>query len=354
MERRLLWRIAKKREETPEAVTLVLEPVGGETVAYEPGQYLPLIRTFGSREERRAYSFSSCPGVDVLPALTVKRIPNGLFSTWLVRQARAGDMLESAEPAGRFLLPAQRPERLLYVAAGSGITPILSHLKAIFQKKDWSDVPLRLLYANRDSAHTIFKKQIDDWIAAWPERFEATYFFSRERGAAHAEHAHLNNALLERHLLDFVGGRANASARSSLLTYLCAPTPLMRMARMTMRTLGFPDERILQETFTPDPRLQRRQPDPSRRHHIVVALPDSQRVAFDTFEGETILQAALRQGIALPYTCKSGVCLSCLARCVRGEVDVQFVEQTRREGPGALVNTCIGYAVSDEVELAIG
>ncbi len=353
MDKRLRWRIVEKREETPEAVTLTLEPVGGAPVAYEPGQYLPLIRTFGPREERRAYSFSSCPGVDALPALTVKRIPNGLFSTWLVQQIRRGDILESAEPAGRFLLPTQKPERLLYVAAGSGITPILSHLKAIFLNKNWSDVPVRLLYANRDSAHTIFKRQIDDWINAWPERFEVTYFFSRERGAAHAEQAHLNNALFEQHLLAFVGGRASASARKGLLTYLCAPTPLMRMARMTMRALGFPDEQILQETFTPDPRLQRRQPDPSRRHHITVSLPDGQRVAFDTFEGETILQAALRQGIALPYTCKSGVCLSCLARCVRGEVDVQFVEQTNREGPGALVNTCIGYAVSDEVELVL-
>lgn len=353
MDKRLRWRIADRRVETPEAVTLTLEPVGGAPVIYEPGQYLPLIRTFGTREERRAYSFSSCLGVDALPALTVKRIPNGLFSTWLVQQTRQGDILESAEPTGRFLLPAQKPERLLYVAAGSGITPILSHLKAIFFTKNWSDVPVRLLYANRDSAHTIFKRQIDDWINAWPERFEVTYFFSRERGGAHAEQAHLNNALFERHLLAFVGGKASVSARNGLLTYLCAPTPLMRMARMTMRALGFPDERILQETFTPDPRLQRRQPDPSRRHRITVTLPDGQRVAFDTFEGETILQAALRQGIALPYTCKSGVCLSCLARCIRGEVDVQFVEQTNREGPGALVNTCIGYAVSDEVELAL-
>lgn len=353
MDKRLRWRIVEKREETPEAVTLTLEPVGSVPVAYEPGQYLPLVRTFGSYEERRAYSFSSCPGVDALPAITIKRIPNGLFSTWLVQQTRRGDILESAEPAGRFLLPAQQPKWLLYVAAGSGITPILSHLKAIFFKKNWSDVPVRLLYANRDSAHTIFKRQIDDWINAWPERLEVTYFLSRERGAAHAEQAHLNKAVFEQHLLAFVGGRVSASARKGLLTYLCAPTPLMRMARMTMRTLGFLDERILQETFTPDPRLQRRQPDPSHRHRITVTLSNGQHVNFDTFEGETILQAALRQGIALPYTCKSGVCLSCLARCIHGEVDVQFVEQTNREGPGALVNTCIGYAVSDEVELAL-
>ncbi len=353
MEKRLLWRVAEKRWETPEAVTLRLAPTDGQEVPYQPGQYLPLVRTFHLQEERRAYSFSSCPHTDALPSITVKRLANGLFSTWLVRQVHEGDLLESAEPAGRFLLPDRKPERLLYVAAGSGMTPIFSHLKAIFQKKDWLDVPVRLLYANRDSQHTLFKKQIDHWIAAWPGRFQVTYFLSRERGVANAEYAHLSSALFERHLLAFVGDKAKASARRGLVTYLCAPTPLMRMVRMSMRALGFLDENIRQETFTPDPRLQRRQANPSRRHRVVVRFAHGQRVEFETFEGETILQAALRQGIALPYTCKSGVCLSCLARCVQGEVEVQFVEQTKREGPGAWVNTCISYAVSEAVELAL-
>ncbi len=353
MEKKLLWRVVEKRPEAPEVVTLKLALISGEEITYQPGQYLPIVRVFSHKEERRAYSFSSCPGVDALPAITIKRIPNGLFSSWLVQQVTEGEVLVSAEPAGRFLLPARRPERLLYVAAGSGITPILSHLKAIFQKKDWEGVPVRLLYANRDSEHTIFKQQIDHWIAQWPGRFWVTYFFSREKSGLNAEHAHLNNGLFERHLLAFLGGRISASARRGLHTFLCAPVPLMRMARMTLRSLGFPEEHIHQETFTPDPRLRLRQPDPSRRHHITVVFPNGQRAAFEAFEGETILQAALRQGVALPYTCKSGVCLSCLARCVRGEVDVNFVEQTKREGPGALVNTCIGYAVSDAVELAL-
>ncbi len=353
MEKRWRWRVAEKRQETPEAVTLQLELLEGGPIAYQPGQYLPVVRTFHLREERRAYSFSSCPGVDALPAITVKRIPNGLFSTWLVQQVREGDVLESAEPAGRFLLPEQTPGRLLYVAAGSGITPVLSHLKAIFQKKAWATVPVRLLYANRDSKHTIFKEQIDAWIAQWPERFWVTYFFSGEKGQANAEHAHLNNGLFEKHLLAFTGGKTGPAVRQALHTFLCAPVPLMRMARMTLRALGFPEERIHQETFTPDARLRSREIDLSRRHRIVVMLRDGQRKEFETFGGETILQGALRQGVSLPYTCKSGICLSCLARCVRGEVDVDFVEQTKREGPGALVNTCIGYAVSEVVELAL-
>ncbi|MCS6928141.1 MAG: iron-sulfur cluster-binding domain-containing protein [Saprospiraceae bacterium] len=350
MERKLLWRIIEKRWEAPEVATLKLSLVGDEPmVTYEPGQYLPLIREFHYGQERRAYSFSSCMETDPQPTLTIKRIPNGWFSTWLVQRVREGDLLMSAEPAGRFLLPSHKPKRLLYVAAGSGIVPIMSHMKAIFHRQAWNDVRVRLLYANRDSEHTIFKHQIDAWMAAQPERFRVTYFFSRERSnATHVEHAHLSRDLFEQYLLAFAG-----SEKTDILTYLCAPVPLMRMVRMTMRTLGFADKQIIQETFTPDPRLQRRQADPSRIHRIIVTLRNGHRVAFDAYAGETILRAALRQSISLPYTCKSGICLSCLARCVRGEVEVQFVEQTKREGSGAWINTCISYAVSDEVELVL-
>ncbi len=354
MESRILWRIVEKRLETPDAVLLRLEAVEGAAPTYLPGQYLPIIRAFPLGEERRAYSLASCPGVDSYSLLAVRRIPNGVFSSWIVQQVREGDTLVSAEPAGRFLLPRTKPERLLYVAAGSGIAPVLSHLKALlFQKEEWSDVPIRLLYANRDSAHTLFKAQLDAWALRWPARFRVTYFFSRERGGNNAEHAHLHGGLLEQYVMDFLGGKAGAAARRGLHTFLCAPVPLMRMARMTLRTLGFPDRHIYQEQFTPDPRLRRRQPNPARRHRIAVTFREGGRAVFEAFEGETILDAALRQGVALPYTCKSGVCLSCLARCVRGAVDVQFVEQTRREGPGAWINTCIGYAATDEVELAL-
>jgi ring-1,2-phenylacetyl-CoA epoxidase subunit PaaE len=106
----------------------------------------------------------------------------------------------------------------------------------------------------------------------------------------------------------------------------------------------------LKETFVPETHLPVRKIDPSKTHNIV-AVGKNERIEFQTFEGETILNAALRQGIALPYTCKSGVCFTCLAKCVEGEVDVMFVDSTRREGPGQMVNTCIGYAVTDKVKL---
>ncbi|MCB9315079.1 MAG: ferredoxin--NADP reductase [Lewinellaceae bacterium] len=351
MEQKRHWRISSKNRETPDSVTLRLEPTDGRPVAYLPGQYLPLIRTINGREERRAYSFSSCPGLDNQPAITIKRVPNGLFSNWLVQDSQPGDLLLSAAPAGQFLLPTQAPRHLIYLAAGSGITPIFSHLKKLLELGLFPDTSIALFYANRDSANTIFKKQIDQWVHTLPGRFSCTYFLSREKAVENALFRHLGNALFERETLRALGGKLTPGILKNTQIYLCAPVALMRMAQMTLGVLDFPKENIHQETFVPERQQPLRTIDTSQTHHIVVTDRTGARTEFDIYAGETILNGALRQGIDLPYTCKTGVCLSCLARCVHGNVEVQFVELTRREGPGALINTCIGYPVSPMVEL---
>lgn len=351
MEQKRHWRIISKKQETPDTVTLHLEPADDLPVSYRPGQYLPIIRTLNGREERRAYSFSSCPELDNSPTITVKRVPNGRFSNWLVQESQAGDLLRSAAPAGQFVLPEKAPGHLVYLSAGSGITPVFSHLKKLLELNHFPKTPVALFYANRDSANTIFKKQIDQWVRKFPARFSCTYFLSREKTVEHALYHHLGNALFEKVLLQTFAGRLTRNILSNTQIYLCAPVALMRMAQMTLGMLNFSKENIHQETFIPERQQPLRTIDPSQTHHIVVTSPAGARTEFDIFAGETILNGALRQGIDLPYTCKTGVCLSCLARCVRGVLEIQFVEQTRREGPGALVNTCIGYAVSPEVEL---
>lgn len=353
-------RIVAKTWETPDAATFTLSPEDGRPLDYQPGQYLSLIFQSVSGEKRRAYSFSSAPGVDALPAITVRRVPNGEFSNRLLTYAEPGNLLLAVEPNGFFLLPERPVETLFYIAAGSGITPIMSHLKTVLKEEPTRLMTLSrqtgtpriaLFYANRDSAHTLFKKQIDGWMSAFPDRFEGTYFFSREKNADHARYAHLNNALLEELVLGYFGGHLSDRDRKGTQFYLCAPMPLMRMAEMTLRVLDFPASQFHKETFQPDSRLVRRSINPFRTHRII-ATGRGERHEFDVYEGETILGGALRQGIALPYTCKMGVCFTCVARCVRGAVEVEFVETTRREEAGSLVNTCIGYAASDEVELS--
>ena len=352
MEQRRRLRVVSRIRETYDTYTFVLEPADDlGALNYQPGQYLTLLFQSNSREKRRAYSFSTCPDVDTLPAITVKRVVNGEFSNYLLQHVQAGDFLDAIEPNGLFLLPETPMDTLFFIAAGSGITPVFSQLKMLLYRNHPPAKKIVLYYASRNGADTIFKEKIDAWMAEFPERFECIYFFSREKHAAHSMFRHLNNELLEELLKTFFQGTIRPAQRRNTWFYLCAPVPLMRMARMTLRTLDFSDEHIRQETFQPETRPATRIRDTSITHDIVVQ-GKNERIEFQTFEGETILDAALRQGIALPYTCKSGVCFTCLARCTGGEVDVAFTEATKREGPGAMVNTCIGYAVSGQVELS--
>lgn len=351
MEQQHRLRVIAKTRETEDSATFTLEPVGLQPFNYQPGQYISLIFQTVGGEKRRAYSFSSCPGVDEFPAITVKRIANGEFSNHLLTHVEPGDILTATGPAGRFLLPEKQVDTIFYIVAGSGITPVMSHLKKLLSAGQQTAVPrIVLYYANRDSRHTIFKAQLDRRMSEFPDRFECLYIFSREKNAHHALFRHLNNGLLEQLLTGHFKGKPKPAQLRNTLFYLCAPKSMMRMATMTLRTLDFPEEHILQENFVPERQLPQRNIDRSRTHTII-AESGSERIEFQTFEGETILNAALRQGIALPYSCKSGVCFSCLAKCTRGEVDVVFADARNREGPGQMVNTCIGYAVTERVEI---
>ncbi len=352
MEQQRHLRILERITETDDTVTFRLEAADGRPFVYLPGQYITLIFNVNGHEKRRAYSFSSSPATDAHPTITVKRIPNGEFSTRLLRHAVPGDMLLTTEANGRFLLPKSWPNVLCYLAAGSGITPVLSHLKTLLAADDapFGHRKIVLFYASRDSRSTIGKAQLDHWMALYPDRFECVYFFSREKNAAHARFRHLNNELLEQEVRRYFGGRFKRHSPQTHF-YVCAPPALLRMARMTLRQMDFPAENFHFEAFAPERVSTKRSPDTAHTHRVVAHWPN-QSIEFQTFSGETILDGALRQGIALPYSCKVGVCLSCLARCVRGKVEVEFAQVTQLGKPGDLVNTCLGYAATETVEIA--
>ncbi len=344
-------RLLEKIIETDDTFTFRLEPADSRPFSYQPGQYLTLHFAGIGQEKRRAYSFSSSPVTDTYPAITVKRIPNGEFSNRLLYRSLPGDLFTATGPNGHFLLPEPLPETLFYLAAGSGITPIMGHLRTLLASGRTAPWPkILLFYANRDSRSTIFKAQLDHWMVEHPDRFKCVYFFSRERNAENARFRHLNNEILEHELRYSLGGQLTVHHRNTIQFYCCAPEAIMRMARMTLRQLDFPAENLHFEAFAPAIVPPLRRVNTSRTHHIVATGAD-ERVEFEIFNDETILNGALRQGIALPYSCKTGICLTCLARCVHGEVDMVYAQFTQPGRPGDMINTCIGYATTDSVEI---
>lgn len=343
-------RVVEKRQETDDAFTFVLEPADGLPYAYESGQFATLIFTVNGKERRRAYSFSSAPGQDRLPAITVKRVANGEFSNHLIRNVHPGDELDALDALGQFTQKQLRPadRQLFFVAGGSGITPVFSLIKTLLHEK--AAPFITLFYANRSAAETIFKTTIDAWMANFPDHFQCIYLFSSERhpDSPHL-HGHLNNGLLEALI-----GQYALFPPEALNFFLCAPEALLRMAEITLRYLGFDETQIHKEVFTPKPANLHFLPEvnPAIRHHIAVS-GKKYNSEFEVYEGETILDGALRQGIMLPYNCKAGVCTACTAQCISGEVKMLYNGSRRIGKAGELVYTCIGYAESGEVDLRI-
>ena len=318
------------RPEATEMVTIVLRRVDGLPLEYKAGQFLTFLFSFGGRELRRSYSFSSAPGVDALPSITVKRVANGEISRFLIDHLQVGDVLRSLPPAGRFVLEEGFGGTLLFLAAGSGMVPVFSLIKSVGNSK------ILLITQNRDEASIPFREElrrlVDEGRLNWVSLLSGV-----------APVVRLNNGLLQEMLKDIRGDEH---------FYLCGPVGFMRMAVFTLRLLGVADEQIKRENFTveyvpPAPVLA----DTGVKRVVVSA--GGQQYEFTTAWPLTILQSALNHGIALPYSCKGGVCSACAAKCVKGRVKMSKNEVLTEKDLGAgLVLTCVGYAETDlELEL---
>jgi ring-1,2-phenylacetyl-CoA epoxidase subunit PaaE len=308
--------------------TLMLERRNGEPVPYQAGQFLTLLFSFRGHDLRRSYSFSTAPGVDPVPAITVKRVANGEVSRHLLDHLRVGDALNTLPPAGRFTLSDWDGEDLVFIAAGSGVVPVFSLLKAARAARPgaW----LRVLTQQHDEASSPFRGAMAEMELEWTENLTV-----RE--------GRLTKDRLEEWL------RRAAVVGSGAYAFLCAPFDFMRMTQIVLRTLGVADERIRREHFTAGPVPPAPPVFDATPKKVLVRGPVDRE--FVVTWPESILTAAVRQGIPLPYSCRAGRCSSCVARCLNGRVRMTHNEVlTEKDLAEGLVLTCVGYAETD-VEL---
>jgi len=332
--------------EATDSVTVVLDLVDGGVLEYRAGQFLTFLFVLNGREVRRSYSFSSTPGVDRLPSVTVKRVANGEVSRYLIDHLKVGDVVSCLPPSGKFLLEEGVERTHVFVAAGSGMTPVYSLIReALFRR---SGGKVLLITQNRDSRSILFRVGLEGLVQEFPGRFRWLSLLSGPGMMGAGGVARLNNALLAE-LLDSMevwGGDRRP------FFYLCGPPGFMRMAVFTLRLLGVQDQEIKRENFVveyvpPPPVLQ----DTSPRS--VVLRAEGREMRFATHWPSTILQSALDNGIALPYSCKGGRCGTCAARCISGKVKMTINEVlSKKDLAEGLVLTCVGYAETD-VELIL-
>lgn len=336
--------IVEIRQYGPTARTLVVQPLPGETLAYQPGQYLTLVREVYGAEARRSYSFSSAPALGEPPAITIRRVDNGLFSRWLVDEVRVGDVLRASGVGGFFTLPPDvgAYQQLVLVAAGSGITPLFSLLKTVLLHQP--HLAVLLLYSNRTAADALFLDELRALAQAFPQRLRLELFFSNDPVLYRA---HLHKELLQTLVMQLVPG---FPART--LAYLCGPLNFMRMATYGLHEAGLPLRRIRRELFFTSAVAPAPAVPPDTAPHEVTLLMRGQHHRLRVQFPVTILQAAKRQGLRLPYSCEVGQCGSCAVRCTQGRVWMSANEVlTARELARGLVLTCTGYPVGGEVQL---
>jgi ring-1,2-phenylacetyl-CoA epoxidase subunit PaaE len=311
---------------------------------FAAGQSLTLRRTIDGVEHRRSYSI--CAPVGQPPRIGVREIPDGLFSRWLVRDVRPGSVIDVQGPSGSFRADPEAGGRHLCIAAGSGITPMLSVAASVLRNPKAEVI---LLYGNRTTSSVMFAEELADLKNRYPSRFDLMHVLSREPRDVELFTGRLEGDRLREILTELVP-LADIDD-----VWLCGPFAMINDARAVLAELGVAPENVHFELFFAD------EPPPQLRHadRLVEGLTSEVTVVLDGRSTTTpmprtatILDSAQETRTDLPFACKGGVCGTCRAKVCAGEVDmVRNYALEADEVAQGFVLTCQTHPVSDDVTL---
>ena len=323
------------------AVTFDVPEALRSSYDFEAGQSLTLRRMIDGEDHRRDYSI--CARVGERPRVGVRLIPGGRFSEWLVNEVRPGDEVDVQVPRGSF---RARPDggRHLLVAAGSGITPMISIAATVLTHPESR---VTLFYGNRTTGSVMFAEELADLKNRYGPRFEIVHVLSREPRDVELFSGRLSGDRL-RQLLTLLVPLAAVDH-----VWLCGPFAMITDARAVLEELGVPREKVHAELFfvdEPPPELHRVDPEVSGATSAVTVVLDGRSTTNAQPRDQSILDAAQKTRADLPFACKGGVCGTCRAHLSAGEGDMRrnyALEDDEVER--GFVLTCQTYPVSDAV-----
>ncbi|QIB66782.1 phenylacetate-CoA oxygenase/reductase subunit PaaK [Kineobactrum salinum] len=346
--------VAAVEPETDKAikVSLAVPAELRDAFRYQPGQYLTLQAMVDGEPVRRSYSI--CSGInDPQPQIAIKRVEGGVFSNFANDSLSPGTSLEVMPPQGTFHVPLdpQREGNYLFIASGSGITPVISNIRSILETEPHSRVTL--LYGNQRTATMMFREALSFLKNRYLSRFHWVNILSREDQGAEVLNGRLNN-------------RKGAELNRCLIQlgsydeyFICGPESMISEVSRGLRSTGVDEAHIHYELFASSADDARQVIE---KHHArareyggrlsrVAVIRDGRRIDFELgADGENVLDAGIGQGLDLPYSCKNGVCSTCKAKLVEGEVDMDI---THGLEPGEIeqgyILTCQAHPVSDSV-----
>lgn len=343
--------VADIRKETADCVSIAFTVPADlkETFQYKQGQYITLRTIIHGKDVRRSYSICSSP-LDNELRVAVKKADGGLFSAYANEQLQKGDILDVMPPIGKFFTELDPHQSKKYVgfAAGSGITPLLSIIKTTLRTEPKSE--FTLVYGNRNRYSIIFKEELEGLKNLYMNRFCLIYVLSREKTDAAINFGRIDAekcSALSKKIIDITHTDA---------FFLCGPENMIFSVKDQLEQSGVDKKKIHFELFTtPETRqspVVRREPSVKQeaKSKITIKL-DGISFDFDLgFEGDAILDAALKNGADLPYACKGGVCCTCRAKLVEGEVamDVNYGLEPEEIEQGFIL-TCQSHPRTEKV-----
>ncbi|MDF2690110.1 MAG: phenylacetic acid degradation protein [Microvirga sp.] len=335
--------VADVRRETRDAIVLTLDVPDEhkEAFSFSPGQYLTLRTIIDGDEIRRSYSICATPTEGRL-RVGIKKIAGGVFSNWVSEQLAPGHVIEAMPPMGNFFVPLDRTQKRHFVgfAAGSGITPLISIVKTTLEAEPQSS--FTLFYGNRASSSIMFREELEDLKNEHLERFSLIHILSREQQDIDLFNGRLTKEKCDQlldHWLD---------ASSIDTAFICGPQDMMH---------GLDKRKIKFELFaTSTPSRRQRTPEQAKaeeaKNLCEATIVIDGRARTLSFEKGTasVLDAATAEGLELPYACKGGVCSTCRAMLVEGEVDMDanFALEDYEIARGYIL-TCQSYPVTDKI-----
>ncbi|RZK16616.1 MAG: 2Fe-2S iron-sulfur cluster binding domain-containing protein [Pedobacter sp.] len=333
-------RINKIISQPGDNITFEFEDLDGNYPSYLAGQFISLVFEGKNREVRRSYSFNSSPDVNEPLAITVKRVENGEISRFLHHKTAVNDVLFAQEPQGLFsYLPDENLQRDLFLfAAGVGITPLFSILKTALVREKNSLITL--IYSNRSKEETLFYDELTGWQQKYPDRLKIVWVFSNSKNLMTAR---LNKFYIEKLLKEHLHFESE-----SALFYTCGPIIYMDLCRITLLGMGFDIQQIKRETFVlPEDEVD--EDDSSEKvvdknTYSVILNFQGTSYNLDVPWPKRILDVALENKIKLPYSCRGGVCSTCVANCTKGNVRMDYNEVlTDDEIEKGRVLVCTGH-----------
>ena len=326
------------------AITFEVPEELRDVYAFTPGQHLTLRRVLDGEDLRRTYSICASAVTGPL-RVAVKRLDGGVFSTWVLEQLQAGDELEVLPPVGRFgpAVSVDRRRRYGLVAAGSGITPILSIAATVLDVEPASEVVL--LFGNRTSRDVMFLEELSDLKDRYPTRLQLVWVMSREEQESELLSGRLDRARLGQ-ILDTL-----VPVDSVDEWYLCGPFGMVTEGRELLAERGAAQVHVeLFHAEAPPPRPPRAAGEAGQA--TVVALLNGRSSTLTMDRDDKVLDAVLAVRADAPYACRGGVCGTCRARVVAGavEMEVNYALEPDELAAGVVL-TCQSHPTTDEVRL---